>query len=74
MHGGEWKTFIADPQYNPPIQPFANFEFLTQNPFLKEIYFTDFEKEVFYAITYEHSRIDGELYENGIIVGSMKTG
>ena len=36
--------------------------------------YLDQEKEIFYAVTHTHQRVDGELYENGLIIGSMKTG
>ena len=59
MDQSEWKTFSLHPTANPSVVPYAKLSFLNENLQLKEISFIDEHKEIFYAVTYEHSRIEG---------------
>lgn len=56
------------------IEKHQNFIFFANDLKFISILHTDVSKEIFYALTHTHERIDGELYENGLIIGNMKTG
>lgn len=56
--------------FQPTSYPFLN----TLHPQPLKLIHINLQEETFYALTHVHQRIDGELYENGFMIGSMRTG